>query len=109
MGLFNWFRTNQSQMAVNTVTDGQEIPKDVFIEERDPQEQAPSFSTNGEVKGIEAIYAFLQTDYELKGYNDALVNEDQSNKADGIKRIKLDLEIIMDREIHSLNKSIMDI
>lgn len=113
MGLFKWFKQNQPQpQTVDTANSGNgqnDIPRDLFIEERDPQEHAPTYSANGGAKGIEAVYAFLLTDFEPKGYNDAIVNEDQSNKESGIKGIKLSLEIIIDREIHALNKHIKDV
>ncbi|HXF90626.1 MAG TPA: hypothetical protein VNJ29_01700 [Candidatus Nitrosotenuis sp.] len=109
MGLFDWFSKNQPQTTVNNngSNNGQnEIPEKVFIEKGEPP---PALDSNGEAKGINAIYAFLQSDYEPKGYNDALVNPDQSNKADGIKLIKLKLKIIMDKEINSYEKSIKDL
>jgi len=113
MGLFNWFNKNQPQTTVNnngSSNNGQhEIPEDLFIEKREPQEHNPTISSNGEAKGINAIYAFLQSEYEHKGYSDALVNPDQSNKADGIKLIKLNLKIIMDKEINNFEKSIKDL
>jgi hypothetical protein len=52
---------------------------------------------DGLVNGIEQIYTFLQADYESKGYNDALVNPDDSYKSDNIKLIKLDLQILVDK------------
>lgn len=95
MGLFNFFKKNQP-----TVSNGNgqpEIPKEVFIEERDPQDQATTLHPNGEAKGIEAIYAFLQADYESKGYSDALTSPDDSYKSDNIKLIKMDLQILVQK------------
>lgn len=112
MGLFNWFNKNQPQTTVNNngSNNGQnEIPEDLFIEKQEPNEQTPIISSNGEAKGINAIYTFLQSEYEHKGYSDALVNPDQSNKADGIKLIKLNLKIIMDKEINNYEKAIKDL
>lgn len=115
MGLFNFFKTNQPDNNSTTVANGNgqpkneiPIPEDVFIDKRDPQEQPPILLNNGEPKGIQAIYAFLLADYEQSGYSDALTNSDQSNKADGIKLIKLNLKIIMDREINNYEKKIKD-
>lgn len=47
--------------------------------------------------GIDAIYAFLQADYEARGYNDALTNPDESYKADNIKLFQHDLQILIQR------------
>lgn len=52
-------------------------------------------ATNGEYKGIEKVYAFLQADYESKGYADAISNPDDNYKIESIKLLKMDLEIIL--------------
>lgn len=110
MGLLGWFKKNQPQTqtaeTVNTSGNGQnEIPKNLFIEEREPQEQPPTYSTNGGAKGIEAIYAFLQADYEPRGYNDALTNPDDNYKKYNIQLIKHDLQIL----IQQVNTSYEDL
>ena len=51
----------------------------------------------GETKGLDSIYAFLQNDYESRGYNDALINPDESYKSDNIRLIQHDLMILIDR------------
>lgn len=95
MGLFDFFRKNQSQSVTPvTIQEHPEISKELFIEERDPHEQPSIIQSNGVANGIDAIYAFLQADYESKGYNDALTNPDDSYKTDNIKLIKLDLQIL---------------
>ncbi len=48
-----------------------------------------------QVQGIEAIYQFLQADYENRGYNDALVSPDESYRNDNIKLLIRDLEILI--------------
>jgi hypothetical protein len=48
-------------------------------------------------KGLDAVYEFLQFDYESRGYNDALTNPDESYKADNIKLFHHDLMILLDR------------
>jgi hypothetical protein len=107
MGLFSFFKRNQPQTATlnghslnGNGLNGNghiEIPKEVFIEDRDPQEQTVALHSNGEAKGIESIYAFLQADYESKGYNDALTSPDDSYKADNIQLIKMDLQILVQK------------
>jgi len=48
-------------------------------------------------RGLDSVYAFLQSDYEAKGYNDALTNPDESYKSDNIKLLNHDLFILIER------------
>jgi hypothetical protein len=50
-------------------------------------------------KGLDAIYAFLQYDYESRGYNDALTNPDESYRNDNISLFNQDLQILIERTI----------
>lgn len=101
MGLFDFFKKNQVEQNGSAQINGSqqnhpiEIPRDIFIEDREPSEQQPIYKNSAEAKGIDAIYAFLQADYESKGYSDALTNPDDSYKTDNIKLIKLDLQILI--------------
>jgi len=96
MGLFNFFKKNQPLQAVPVNGNQQlEIPREIFIEDREPQEPATVNQPNSEVRGIDAIYSFLQADYESKGYGDALTSPDDSYKADNIRLIKMDLQILI--------------
>jgi hypothetical protein len=95
MGLFNLFKNNGNGSSMNETVEANSIPKELFIEEKDPQNLISSNTTNGSTRGIEAIYSFLQADYETKGYNDALTNPDDSYKADNILLIRQDLEILI--------------
>lgn len=98
MGLFDFFKKNQPQTVTTVPMQQQpEISKELFIEEKDPNEQSPIIQSNGVANGIEAIYAFLQADYESRGYSDALTNPDDSYKTDNIKLIKLDLQILIQK------------
>lgn len=60
------------------------------------EQKLSTFSSNG-TKGLDSIYAFLQNDYETRGYNDALTNPDESYKNDNIKLIQHDLMILIER------------
>ena len=96
MGLFNFFKNNQSQAALlDKSKESMDIPKDGFAENSDLRETSKIIQSNPEAKGIEAIYTFLQADYETKGYSDALTSPDDSYKLDNIKLIKLDLQILI--------------
>jgi hypothetical protein len=48
-------------------------------------------------KGLDAVYAFLLSDYESRGYNDALANPDESYKSDNIKLLNHELFILIER------------
>lgn len=65
------------------------------------------FSENG-TKGIDAIYSFLQSDYETKGYDDALTNPDESYKNDNIRLLRQDLMILIDRSIYHYETQIRE-
>ena len=93
MGVFNFFKKNQPQGSSNQPS---EIPKDILAENYNPQQLMP-IQSNGQTNGIEAIYAFLQADYEAKGYSDALTSPDDSYKTDNVKLIKLDLQILIQK------------
>lgn|SRR5690606_23985189 len=97
MGLFNFFKKNHTDNISGNGHSENEIPKEIFIEEKEPSAQQETFFSNGEVKGIEAIYSFLQADYETNGFNDALTNPDDSYKSENIKLITLDLEILVQK------------
>jgi hypothetical protein len=97
MGLFNFFnRTNNRKLKDSNGTASSEISKNRSIEEMGPSDKQ-LLSNNGKSEGIDQVYSFLQADYESKGYNDSLVNPDDSYKTDNIKLIKLDLHIIIEK------------
>lgn len=93
MGLFNFFKKNGVALVKNNGDGGPvpEIAKDGFNRNQD------ILTTSDLNRGLEQIYSFLQADYEGKGYNDALVNPDDSYKSDNIRLIKLDLQILIDK------------
>lgn len=95
MGLFSFFR---KKSKIENAADVQEtiVPKDLFIDESDPVRVAMGNAGDG-MKGIEAVYSFLQADYEGRGYNDALTNPDDSYKADNLTLLRQDLVIIIQR------------
>jgi hypothetical protein len=103
MGLFSFFRKDKQSNPTAIQSDAPnlhaqpEIPKELFIEDGDPNTNQPENWINQSSKGIEAIYAFLQTDYESKGYSDALMNPDDSYRNDNIKLINLDLQILIQK------------
>lgn len=62
-------------------------------------DQKPGMIFSNGTKGLDSIYAFLQNDYESRGYNDALTNPDESYKKDNISLIQHDLMILIERTL----------
>ncbi len=101
MGLFNLFKKNQKLPKPNENPDSllpqHEFPVEISAGDNMPVKYTGYYPTNGEAKGIEAIYSFLQGDYESKGYNDALTSTEDNNKKDNMRLIQLDLEILIQK------------
>lgn len=97
MGLFQFFRKNrpQANAGADSGNGGNGRSVDTTADLLSHNNQQGVFHANGEPNGIESIYAFLQFDYESKGYNDALTSPDESYKNDNVKLILLDLGILI--------------
>src|SRR3569833_1949485 len=54
-----------------------EVEERVFVETGAPQEQAPTQTQVDHHIGV--LYAFMDKNHEVKGYDDALINPDVSN------------------------------
>jgi hypothetical protein len=91
MGLFNFYKKNENQLDI---VSSKERNNGLFTEGKNSFEQI-RYNPKTDVKGIEAIYAFLQADYESQGYNDALVSMNENYEADNIKQIMLELRILI--------------
>jgi hypothetical protein len=98
MGLFNFFNSkNENLNVANTVPNVPsipEIPESVFIEK-----EKPEYSSQNENKGsipsengINLLFQFLERNHESKGYDDALVNPDNTHLEQNIEALKNDLE-----------------
>ncbi len=101
MGLFNFFNS-KSQVAnsvdnlpnLSTMQNLQEIPENVFVEKDKPQSSSPeekNVSTASE-NGINLLFQFLERNHEGKGFEDALVNPDNTHLVQNIEALKNDLE-----------------
>jgi hypothetical protein len=97
MGLFKFFSKKNQENQVETINQLVEIKKDLFIDESDPVENSTNLISSNGVSGIDAIYNFLQSDYESRGYNDALTNPDDSYRSDNISLLRQDLSIMIDK------------
>ncbi|HLN72684.1 MAG TPA: hypothetical protein VK205_05285 [Prolixibacteraceae bacterium] len=109
MGIFNFFKPKQPQLSLSAGQDASLVPREPVAENQGIREPMAAASANGQAIGIEAVYAFLQADYESRGYSDALINADNSNKNDGIKLIKLDLQLLTRRVNNYYEKRIKDL
>lgn len=93
MGLFDFLKKKNIQ-------DGPSPEKP--IEPTSEAAQAAAAGENGHTPagaGIDAIYAFLQFDYEARGYSDALTNPDDSYRNDNISLLRQDLFILIDKSL----------
>jgi hypothetical protein len=105
MGLFSIKRKNQ---PVNSGPSSADIPMlEKSIAPQPINEPTPIPETP--LLGIDAIYAFLQADYETKGYNDALTNPDESYKNDNIQLFQFDLQILVQRSFTYYDDKIKEI
>lgn len=109
MGIFNFFKPKQSPVGLPAGQDASPVLHDALTGDQGVQEYVPASPVNGQPMGIEAVYAFLQADYESRGYSDALINSDNSNRNDGIKLIKLDLQLLIRRVNNYYEKKIKDL
>jgi hypothetical protein len=81
--------------------------KKLFIEES--EEDNLNNNLNLRKYNLDSIYDFAETDYEEKGYNDALINPDNSYKTDNIKLLRYDFQIKIKRAYKTYEDYIKDI
>lgn len=101
MGVFDLLFGKRQSVPVDVVTDpsesdGPEIPKDLFVEERDPKD-IPLVEGMEDSPGIQGVYAYMLSDFEGKGYRDALANSDLSSRDDNVRLLHLGLQIRIDQ------------
>jgi len=94
MGLFSFFNNRNEKVNETERQPLPEIPEHVFVEK-----DKPADATNGEKNGsgipengIYFLFNFLEKNYEGKGYDDALVNPDNTHLEQNISALKNDLE-----------------
>lgn len=100
MGLFNFFnrRDSNSNGVENQNNTNQqnlpEIPENVFLEKDKPLNTANEENArqNTTENGINLLFQFLEKNHESKGYDDALVNPDNTHLEQNIEALKNDLE-----------------
>ncbi|MES2478095.1 MAG: hypothetical protein V4561_03355 [Bacteroidota bacterium] len=100
MGLFSFFnrKDNNSNIVDNinpaTQQNLPEIPENIFLEKDKPQNNINDERTNTvpTENGINLLFLFLEKNHEGKGYDDALVNPDNTHLEQNIEALKNDLE-----------------
>jgi len=101
MSLFNFLKNNSENtieeiFTPNSITtqNSQEIPENIFIEKEkhtDQSTEKKNISTVSE-NGINLLFQFLEKNHESKGYDDALINPDNTHLETNIEALKNDLE-----------------
>jgi hypothetical protein len=98
MGLFDFFNKKNDILnganATSYTSVLPEIPESVFVEKEKPQYASPEVN-NGSLpseNGINLLFQFLERNHESKGYDDALVNPDNTHLEQNIEALKNDLE-----------------
>jgi hypothetical protein len=92
MGLFDFLKKKNNQdLAI--------IDKTVDLNGDAAQVVTPETNHLPVGAGIDSIYAFLQYDYETRGYSDALTSPDDSYRSDNINLLKQDLFILIDKSL----------
>lgn len=88
MGLFSFLKRNTNHINGETYTgEKQQVPQEVSAE-KSSQEKDNGSPQNG----INLLFAFLDKNYEVKGYDDALINADNTHLEQNIAALKNDLE-----------------
>jgi hypothetical protein len=96
MSLFDFFRKNHKQDETDLFETENGNPKELTEGDRVPVKIAVP-GPDGISSGIDAVYAFLQDDYEARGYDDAFISPDDSYKQDNIRLLRQDLLIQIQR------------
>ncbi len=102
MSFFDFFRASKKQQPQPGAVDKQEIPvsRSLFVDDREPDmpgRPAPVPQPVPELKGIDAVYDFMQNDFEQQGYEDALAMPDWKYMQDNVELIMHDLRIIIQK------------
>ncbi len=96
MGLLSIFKKAQNKNGEQVSHEPFQTP--LAISSGDIMEEkvkSEDYKSGNGVVGLETIYRFLQSDFESKGYDDALINPDDSYKTDNFLLIKYDLQILL--------------
>lgn len=101
MGLFTFFNRKgikaNDKSIITPITEQEdllEIPENVFLEKEKPEnnEGYERNSSTPTENGINLLFQFLEKNHEGKGYDDALINPDNTHLEQNIEALKNDLE-----------------
>lgn len=95
MGLFNFFRKKNQFENQEEINDDVQVDKNLFVEDSDPVINSNPKIGLANSTGLDAIYAFLQRDFESIGYQDSLIIPDEIQMTKRIKEISLDFNILI--------------
>ena len=91
MGLFNFFNRKKE-------TDNQgPVPEDIFSEKSNSGADASAQNGHAEGKGIQQLFLFFEKNHEARGYEDALVNPDNTHLVQNTEALKNEMERIIKR------------
>lgn len=119
MGLINFLKKNDQSNNVKTTefpnmeeVDNKviepEIRREDFVDDSEPENKSIVIKY-GTGMPIDAIYAYIQDDYEQEGYNDAMCNADMQYKESKKEIIKNGLKILFERVRLRYESDIRDI
>lgn len=100
MGLFSFFSrkngTNGLDISHATTTHPKQpdIPENIFIEKDATQKETADdkLSSTSNEHGINVLFLFLEKNHEGKGYDDALINPDNTHLEQNVEALKNELE-----------------
>lgn len=99
MGLFDFFNKRNNTITGSDIinpkrVDLPEIPENIFLEKEKYQNitNKDDNNTSSNENGIKILFQFLEKNHEGKGYDDALINPDNTHMEQNIEALKNDLE-----------------
>lgn len=120
MGLFNFFKksnqvNNTEVVGLPNVEDNSkeilpEIKREDFVDDSEPNLESNTITIKyGTGMPIDAIYAYIQDDYEQEGYSDAMCNADMAYKESKKEIIKNGLKMLFEQVRLRYESDIRDI
>jgi hypothetical protein len=105
MRLFNFLKKSRDEES-----NLSEIRKEDFIDETDPVDKNEMIRIQcGTGKPIDVVYAYLEGDYDIKGYEDAICVPDNSYKEKNKVLIRSKLEVIIKRILQVYESKLREI
>ena len=93
MGLFSFLKNKSTVETLEKETPIYEIPEDIFIDNSEPEEPEKELKSLENPGGLDPVYEYLQSDFDSRGYSDALTNPDDGYRDDNIKLLMHDFAI----------------